>query len=51
MTRLGSVFKPFDPPQPGLKRVENERQSPPVLLEVLGKQSYTLAFERFLTLI
>jgi hypothetical protein len=28
-------------PQPPLKRGENERQSPPVLLEVLGKQSYT----------
>jgi len=53
-----------DPPQPPRTKVspyipplvrgargvkgENERQSPPVLLEVLGKQSYTLAFERFL---
>ncbi len=27
---LGRVFKPFDPPQPPLKRGENERQSPPL---------------------
>jgi hypothetical protein len=45
-THLGRVFSPLrSPPAPhlrsGLKKGGEIRQSPPVLLEVLGKQSYT----------